>query len=126
MDTISDKGVLNGCNILMKNNDMAFTGSAKSIADILKMETTKPSDVTGTDYERVGLIGYENKGTANILALSVEEDDNVAKQGRFRSESSSSSSSRRGGNWLQLSVERHYWWGSGERRRDHRRYQQRR
>ena len=92
VDTISDKGVLNGCNILMKNNDMAFTGSAKSIADILKMETTKPSDVTGTDYERVGLIGYENKGTANILALSVEEDDNVAKQKRFRSESSSSSS----------------------------------
>ncbi len=91
-DTISDKGVLNGCNILMKNNDMAFTGSAKSIADILKMTTTKPSDVTGTDYERVGLIGYENKGTANILALSVEEDDNVAKQKRFRSESSSSSS----------------------------------
>lgn len=91
-DTITDKGVLNGCNILMKNNDMAFTGSAKSIADILKMETTKPSDVTGTDYERVGLIGYENKGTANILALSVEEDDNVAKQKRFRSESSSSSS----------------------------------
>lgn len=92
VDTISDKGVLNGCNILMKDNDMAFTGSAKSIADILKMETTKPSDVTGTDYERVGLIGYENKGTANILALSVEEDDNVAKQKRFRSESSSSSS----------------------------------
>lgn len=92
VDTISDKGVLNGCNILMKNNDMAFTGSAKSIADILKMETTKPSDVTGTDYERVGLIGYENKGTANILALSVEEDDNVAKQKRFRAESSSSSS----------------------------------
>ena len=91
-DTITDKGVLNGCNILMKNNDMAFTGSAKSIADILKMTTTKPSDVTGTDYERVGLIGYENKGTANILALSVEEDDNVAKQKRFRSESSSSSS----------------------------------
>ena len=90
-DTISDKGVLNGCNILMKNNDMAFTSSAKSIADILKMETTKPSDVTGTDYERVGLIGYENKGTANILALSVEEDDNVAKQGRFRNESSNSS-----------------------------------
>ena len=91
-DTITDKGVLNGCNILMKNNDMAFTGSAKSIADILMMEITKPSDVTGTDYERVGLIGYENKGTANILALSVEEDDNVAKQKRFRSESSSSSS----------------------------------
>lgn len=92
VDTISDKGVLNGCNILMKDNDMAFTGSAKSIADILKMTTTKPSDATGTDYERVGLIGYENKGTANILALSVEEDDNVAKQKRFRSESSSSSS----------------------------------
>lgn len=92
VDTIDNSGVLNGCNILMKNNDMAFTGSAKSIADILKMETTKPSDVTGTDYERVGLIGYENKGTANILALSVEEDDNVAKQKRFRSESSSSSS----------------------------------
>ena len=92
VDTISDKGVLNGCNILMKDNDMAFTSSAKSIADILKMTTTKPSDVTGTDYERVGLIGYENKGTANILALSVEEDDNVAKQKRFRSESSSSSS----------------------------------
>lgn len=91
-DTISDKGVLNGCNILMKDNDMAFTGSAKSIADILKMTTTKPSDVTGTDYERVGLIGYENKGTANILALSVEEDDNVAKQKRFRSESSISNS----------------------------------
>lgn len=93
VDTISEKGVLNGCNILMKNNDMAFTGSAKSFADILKMTTTKPSGVTGTDYESVGLIGYENKGTANILALSVEEDDNVAKQERFGSESSSSSSS---------------------------------
>lgn len=92
VDTISDKGVLNGCNILMKNNDMAFTSSAKSIADILKMTTTKPSGVTGTDYKSVGLIGYENKGTANILALSVEEDDNVAKQERFGSESSSSSS----------------------------------
>lgn len=92
VDTISEKGVLNGCNILMKNNDMAFTGSAKSFADILKMTTTKPSGVTGTDYESVGLIGYENKGTANILALSVEEDDNVAKQERFGSESSSSSS----------------------------------
>lgn len=91
-DTITDKGVLNGCNILMKNNDMAFTGSAKSIADILKMETTKPSDVTGTDYERVGLIGYENKGTANILALSSEAGKNINKQERFRSESSSSSS----------------------------------
>lgn len=88
VDTISDKGVLNGCNILMKNNDMAFTGSAKSIADILKMTTTKPSGVSGTDYESVGLIGYENKGTANILALSVEEDDNVAKQKRFRAENS--------------------------------------
>lgn len=92
VDTISEKGVLNGCNILMKNNDMAFTGSAKTIADILKMTTTKPSGVTGTDYESVGLIGYESKGTANILALSVEEDDNVAKQERFRSESISSSS----------------------------------
>lgn len=91
-DTIIKNATLNGCNILMKNNDMAFTGSAKSIADILKMTTTKPSGVTGTDYESVGLIGYENKGTANILALSVEEDDNVAKQKRFRSESSSSSS----------------------------------
>lgn len=92
VDTISEKGVLNGCNILMKNNDMAFTGSAKSIADILTMTTTKPSGVTGTDYKSVGLIGYENKGTANILALSVEEDDSVAKQERFGSESSSSSS----------------------------------
>lgn len=91
-DTIIKNATLNGCNILMKNNDMAFTGSAKSIADILKMTTTKPSGVTGTDYESVGLIGYENKGTANILALSVEEDDNVAKQERFGSESSSSSS----------------------------------
>lgn len=91
-DTIIKNATLNGCNILMKNNDMAFTSSAKSIADILTMTTTKPSGVTGTDYESVGLIGYENKGTANILALSVEEDDNVAKQERFGSESSSSSS----------------------------------
>lgn len=91
-DTIIKNATLNGCNILMKNNDMAFTGSAKSIADILTMTTTKPSGVTGTDYKSVGLIGYENKGTANILALSVEEDDNVAKQERFGSESSSSSS----------------------------------
>ena len=87
-DTIIKNATLNGCNILMKNNDMAFTGSAKSIADILTMTTTKPSGVTGTDYESVGLIGYENKGTANILALSVEEDDNVAKQKRFRAENS--------------------------------------
>lgn len=87
-DTIIKNATLNGCNILMKDNDMAFTGSAKSIADILKMTTTKPSGVSGTDYESVGLIGYENKGTANILALSVEEDDNVAKQKRFRAENS--------------------------------------
>lgn len=92
VDTISDKGVLNGCNILMKDNDMAFTGSAKSFADILKMETTKPTDIDGERRDKFGLIGYENKGTANILALSVEEDDNVAKQERFGSESSSSSS----------------------------------
>ena len=88
VDTISDKGDLNGCNILMKDNDMAFSSPAKSIADILKMTTTKPSDVTGTDYERVGLIGYENKGTANILALSSEADEHVNQQPRFKSESS--------------------------------------
>ena len=87
-DTISDKGVLNGCNILMKNNDMAFTGSAKSIADILKMTTTKPSGVTGTDYKSVGLIGYENKGTANILAFSSEAGTNINQQERFVTESS--------------------------------------
>lgn len=92
VDTISDKGVLNGCNILMKDNDMAFTGSAKPFADILTMTTTKPTDIVGDRRDKFGLIGYENKGTANILALSVEEDDNVAKQKRFRSESSSSSS----------------------------------
>lgn len=88
VDTISEKGVLNGCNILMKNNDMAFTGSAKSIADILKMTTTKPSGVTGTDYESVGLIGYENKGTANILAFSSEDGTNINQQERFVTESS--------------------------------------
>lgn len=87
-DTITDKGVLNGCNILMKNNDMAFTGSAKSFADILKMTTTKPSGVTGTDYESVGLIGYENKGTANILAFSSEAGTNINQQERFVTESS--------------------------------------
>ena len=88
VDTISEKGVLNGCNILMKNNDMAFTGSAKSFADILKMTTTKPSDVTGTDYERVGLIGYKNTGTANILAFSSEAGTNINQQERFVTESS--------------------------------------
>lgn len=93
VDTISEKGVLNGCNILMKNNDMAFTTSVKSFANILTMTTTKPTDIDGKRRDKFGLIGYENKGTANILALSVEEDDNVAKQERFGSESSSSSSS---------------------------------
>lgn len=88
VDTISEKGVLNGCNILMKNNDMAFTGSAKSIADILKMETTKPSGVTGTDYKSVGLIGYKNTGTANILAFSSEAGTNINQQERFVTESS--------------------------------------
>lgn len=56
------------------------------------MTTTKPKDIVGDRRDKFGLIGYENKGTANILALSVEEDDNVAKQERFGSESSSSSS----------------------------------
>ena len=88
VDTISEKGVLNGCNILMKNNDMAFTGSAKSIADILKMTTTKPSGVTGTDYKSVGLIGYKNTGTANILAFSSEAGTNINQQERFVTESS--------------------------------------
>lgn len=89
VDTIDNSGVLNGCNILMKNNDMAFTGSAKSIADILKMETTKPSDVTGTtDYKSVGLIGYKNTGTANILAFSSEAGTNINQQERFVTESS--------------------------------------
>lgn len=87
-DTITDKGVLNGCNILMKNNDMAFTGSAKSFADILKMTTTKPSGVTGTDYKSVGLIGYKNTGTANILAFSSEAGTNIYQQERFVTESS--------------------------------------
>lgn len=87
-DTIIKNATLNGCNILMKNNDMAFTGSAKSIADILKMTTTKPSGVTGTDYESVGLIGYENKGTANILAFSSEAGTNINQQERFVTESS--------------------------------------
>ena len=88
VDTISEKGVLNGCNILMKNNDMAFTGSAKTIADILKMTTTKPSGVTGTDYKSVGLIGYKNTGTANILAFSSEAGTNINQQERFVTESS--------------------------------------
>lgn len=88
VDTISEKGVLNGCNILMKNNDMAFTGSAKPIADILKMTTTKPSGVTGTDYKSVGLIGYKNTGTANILAFSSEAGTNINQQERFVTESS--------------------------------------
>lgn len=88
VDTISEKGVLNGCNILMKNNDMAFTGSAKSFADILKMTTTKPSGVTGTDYKSVGLIGYKNTGAANILAFSSEAGTNINQQERFVTESS--------------------------------------
>lgn len=87
-DTIIKNATLNGCNILMKNNDMAFTDSAKSIADILKMTTTKPSGVTGTDYKSVGLIGYENKGTANILAFSSEAGTNINQQERFVTESS--------------------------------------
>ena len=91
VDTIEKSGVLNGCNILMMDNDMAFISSAKSFADILKMTTTKPADIGGDRRDIFGLIGYENKGTANILALSVEEDDNVAKQERFGNESSNSS-----------------------------------
>lgn len=91
VDTIDNSGVLNGCNILMKDNDMAFAAPAKSFADILTMTTTKPKDIVGDRRDKFGLIGYENKGTANILALSVEEDDNVAKQERFRYESSNSS-----------------------------------
>ena len=87
-DTIIKNATLNGCNILMKNNDMAFTGSAKSIADILKMTTTKPSGVTGTDYKSVGLIGYKNTGTANILAFSSEAGTNINQQERFVTESS--------------------------------------
>lgn len=89
VDTIEKSGVLNGCNILMKDNDMAFISSAKSFADILKMETTKPSGVTGTtDYKSVGLIGYKNTGTANILAFSSEAGTNINQQERFVTESS--------------------------------------
>ena len=88
VDTISDKGVLNGCNILMKDNDMAFAGSAKSFADILTMTTTKPTDIVGKSRDKFGLIGYENKGTANILALSSEADEHVNEQPRFTSERS--------------------------------------
>lgn len=91
VETIDNSGVLNGCNILMKDNDMAFAAPAKSFADILTMTTTKPKDIVGDRRDKFGLIGYENKDTANILALSVEEDDNVAKQERFRNESSNSS-----------------------------------
>lgn len=87
-DTIIKNATLNGCNILMKNNDMAFTSSAKSIADILTMTTTKPSGVTGTDYKSVGLIGYKNTGTANILAFSSEAGTNINQQERFVTESS--------------------------------------
>lgn len=87
VDTI-DKGVLNGCNILMKDNDMAFTDSAKSFADILTMTTTKPRDIDGKSRDKFGLIGYENTGTANILALSSETDEHVNEHPRFKSESS--------------------------------------
>lgn len=88
VDTIDNSGVLNGCNILMKDNDMAFTGSAKSFADILTMTTTKPTDVVGDRRDIFGLIGYNNIGTANILALSSEADEHVNQQPRFKSESS--------------------------------------
>lgn len=88
VDTIDNSGVLNGCNILMKDNDMAFTGSAKSFADILTMTTAKPTDVVGDRRDIFGLIGYNNIGTANILALSSEADEHVNQQPRFKSESS--------------------------------------
>lgn len=88
VDTIDNSGVLNGCNILMKDNDMAFTGSAKPFVDILKMETTKPTDVVGDRRDIFGLIGYNNIGTANILALSSEADEHVNQQPRFKSERS--------------------------------------
>lgn len=88
VDTIDNSGVLNGCNILMKDNDMAFTGSAKSFADILTMTTTKPTDVVGDRRDIFGFIGYNNIGTANILALSSEADEHVNQQPRFKSESS--------------------------------------
>ena len=87
VDTI-DKEVLNGCNILMKDNDMAFAASAKPFADILTMTTTKPTDIVGKSRDKFGLIGYENKGTANILALSSEADEHVNQQPRFTSERS--------------------------------------
>lgn len=88
VDTIDNSGVLNGCNILMKDNDMAFTGSAKSFADILTMTTAKPTDVVGDRRDIFGLVGYNNIGTANILALSSEADEHVNQQPRFKSESS--------------------------------------
>lgn len=88
VDTIDNSGVLNGCNILMKDNDMAFTGSAKSFADILTMTTAKPTDVVGDRRDIFGFIGYNNIGTANILALSSEADEHVNQQPRFKSESS--------------------------------------
>ena len=88
VDTIDNSGVLNGCNILMKDNDMAFAASAKSFADILTMTTTKPTDIVGKSRDKFGLIGYKNTGTANILALSSEADEHVNQQPRFTSESS--------------------------------------
>ena len=88
VDTIDNSGVLNGCNILMKDNDMAFAAPAKSFADILTMTTTKPTDIVGKSRDKFGLIGYENKGTANILALSSEADEHVNEQPRFTSERS--------------------------------------
>lgn len=91
VDTIDGGKTLNGSDILMKGNDMAFTKAGKKLADILALQTTKP-DVPKdtTNKKEVGLIGYENKGTANILALSSEADEKVNQQPRFRSESSTS------------------------------------
>ena len=54
VDTIDNSGVLNGCNILMKDNDMAFAASAKPFADILTMTTTKPTDIDGKSRDKLG------------------------------------------------------------------------
>lgn len=70
----SDK-ILNGYDILMKGNDVGYSGSLKPFPQILSASgMLELKGTSGESQDKAGLVAYRNSGTVNILALSSEDD----------------------------------------------------
>lgn len=73
---IVDSGkILNGYDILMKGNDVAYSGSLKTFPQLLSASgMSELKSTSGESQDKAGLVAYRNSGTVNVLALSSEDD----------------------------------------------------